>query len=53
MTCPIDCYIYIIKNILDFKGTGDYEEYYLTAEFTLECGGLCSCGAQYILIIVP
>ena len=26
----------IIKKILDFRDTGDYDEYYLTAQFTIE-----------------
>lgn len=25
----------IVKDILDFRGTGDYDKYYLTAEFTI------------------
>ncbi len=28
----------IVKNILDFRETGDYDEYYLSAEFTIKKG---------------
>lgn len=26
----------IVKDVLDFRGTGDFDKYYLTAEFTIE-----------------